>query len=291
MRGSGHRVTVQFDWDGAPGDMMVALHAWRSAPSIARFRGQYPERPLVVALTGTDLYRFQYSHPQETLRSLSMADALVGLHDRVHRALPQPYRDKLHVIHQSATPPTRARRPSVRTFDVCVIGHLREEKDPLRSAFAARDLPPPSRLRVIHLGRAHNDAWAAQARAEMEINRRYLWRGEVRAWQVRAQFLKTHALVHSSIVEGGANVVSEALVADVPVIATAIDGNIGLLGEDYPGYYPAQDTGALCALLRRAETDRDFLRRLHEHGNRRKPLFTPERESRRWQSLLNSFRL
>ena len=288
LRGLGHRVTVQSDWDGTPGDMMVAIHAWRSASSIARFGQRFPGRPLVVALSGTDIYRFRHSHPEETLRSMEMADALVCLHDLVYRAIPETYRKKLHVLHQSAAPLTRARRPSVRAFDVCVVGHLREEKDPFRTAYAARALPQESRLRVIHLGKAHDDEWAGQARAEMETNPRYHWRGEVSAWQVRKEFLKTHALVHSSTMEGGANVISEAVVAGVPVIASDIDGNAGLLGEDYPGYYPVTDTEALCALLQRAETDQSFLQLLNKHGNERKHLFTPERESRRWQALLDS---
>ena len=288
LRGLGHRVTVQSDWDGTPGDMMVAIHAWRSASSIARFGQRFPGRPLVVALSGTDIYRFRHSHPEETLRSMEMADALVCLHDLVYRAIPNKCRKKLYVIHQSAPPLTRARHPSVRTFDVCVVGHLREEKDPFRTAYAARTLPEESRLRVIHLGKAHNDEWATQARAEMELNPRYHWRGEVGAWQVRQEFLKTHALVHSSIMEGGANVVSEALVAGVPVIASDIDGNAGLLGEDYPGYYRAQDTEALRTLLHRAESDHDFLQLLLEYGNKRNHLFTPERERRRWQALLDS---
>ena len=288
LRGLGHRVAVQSDWDGTPGDMMVAIHAWRSASSIARYRQQFPGRPLVVALSGTDIYRFRHSHPEETLRSMETADALVCLHDLVSRAIPEAHRKKLHVIHQSAVPLKHARSPSVRTFDVCIVGHLREEKDPFRTTYAARTLPEESRLRIIHLGKAHNDEWAAQARAEMEVNPRYLWRGEVGAWQVRKEFLKTHALVHSSIMEGGANVVSEAVVANVPVIASDIDGNVGLLGEDYPGYYPVGDTGALCSLLQRAETDQDFLQRLLKHGNERKHLFAPERETRCWQALLNS---
>ncbi|MCY4363113.1 MAG: selenoneine biosynthesis selenosugar synthase SenB [Gammaproteobacteria bacterium] len=288
LRGIGHSVTVQSDWDGTPGDMMVALHAWRSASSIEQFRERFPGHPLVVALTGTDIYRFQHSHPEETLRSMEMADALVCLHDLVYRAIPESHREKLHVIHQSAVPLKRSRRPSVRTFDVCVVGHLREEKDPFKAACAARTLPEQSRLRVIHLGKAHSDEWAEQARAEMKINPRYHWRGEVGAWQVRQQFLKAHALVHSSIMEGGANVISEALIADVPIIASDIDGNVGLLGKDYPGYYPVKDTGALCDLLQRVETDQNFLRRLHKHGNERKHLFAPELESRHWQALLDS---
>ena len=146
LRDIGHKVTVQSEWDGTPGDMMVALHAWRSASSIERFRQRLPSRPLVVALTGTDIYRFLHSHPQDTLRSMEMADALVCLHDLVYRAIPEPYRKKLHVIHQSAVPLKRARRPSVRTFDACVVGHLREEKDPFRAAYA---LPEPCRKSLV----------------------------------------------------------------------------------------------------------------------------------------------
>ena len=286
LRGLGHRVAVQDQWDGAPADVMVALHAWRSAGSIAGFRRRFPDRPLVVALTGTDIYRFQHSHGEETLGSLERADALVGLHDLVYRALPPAYRGKLHVIHQSASPLPQARRPSVRSFDVCVVGHLREEKDPFRSAYAARILPPESHLRIIHLGKAHNDDWARQARVEMKANPRYHWLGEVGAWQVRKHFVKGHVLVHSSTMEGGANVVSEAMVAGVPVIASNIDGNIGLLGENYPGYFPVGDTEALSRLLHRAETDERFLLRLCEYGSKRKPLFTPERESECWEGLL-----
>ena len=288
LRGLGHRVTIQTDWDGARGDMMVALHAWRSASSIERFFQRFPGRPLVVALTGTDIYRYQHSHPPQTLRSMEMADALVCLHDLVYRAIPETYREKLHVLHQSAVLLKRDRSPSVRTFDACVIGHLREEKDPFRAAYAARILPEESRLRIIHLGKAHNDEWAEQARAEMEINPRYHWLGEVGAWQVRQEFVKTHVLVHSSIMEGGANVISEAVIAGVPVIASDIDGNVGLLGEDYPGYYPVTDTGELCALLQRAETEQSFLQRLYEHGNERKHLFAPEREIDLWKMLLDS---
>ncbi len=288
LRGIGHSVTLQTDWDGTPADMMVVLHAWRSAPSIEKYHRRFPGRPLVVALTGTDIYRYLHSHPAETLRSIEMADALVCLHDLAYKAVPTAYRKKLHVIHQSALPLKRERSPSIRTFDICVIGHLREEKDPFRTAYATRTLPAESRLRVIHLGKAYNDKWAEQARAEMEMNPRYHWLGEVNAWRVRQEFVKTHVMVHSSIMEGGANVISEAMIADVPVIASDIDGNAGLLGDNYPGYYPVKDTGSLRALLLRAETGQGFLQRLNKHGNERKHLFVPERESERWKVLLDS---
>jgi len=289
LRELGHRVGVAVDYDGKPADLMVALHAWRSAESVRAFRRRYPDRPLIVALTGTDVYRFLASDPETTKGSMEMADVLVGLHDLVHQAIPRRFGEKLEVIYQSALPLSRPRSPSRRHFDICVIGHLRDEKDSLRAALAARELPSDSRIRVIHLGKAHDGEWAERARAEMTRNARYLWRGEVPGWAVRKEFTKTRLMVLSSVMEGGANVVSEAVVAGVPVIASDIPGSIGLLGGDYPGYYPAGRTEALTAMLSQAETDPGFLRQLTAHCANRAPLFTPERERESWRSLLSRF--
>ncbi len=289
LREIGHRVVIQSDWDGSPADMMVAIHAWRSASSIERFNQKYSENPLLVLLSGTDIYSYQHSHPKETLNSMAKADALLCLHDLVHEAIPQEFIKKLHVIHQSALPLKRQRSPSKRTFDVCVLGHLREVKDSLRCAYAVRNIPKESRIRVIHLGKAHNDEWENAARVEMENNNRYLWRGEVDAWRVRQEFVKTHLMVLSSIVEGGANVISEAIVAGVPIIASKIDGNVGLLGKDYPGYYPPKDTEALTSMLLQAETDQSFMQTLKDHGAKRKHLFRREREREAWKVLLEKF--
>ena len=286
LRALGHKVSIQREWDGSAVDMMVAIHAWRSAASIERFRLSFPSRPLLVILSGTDIYSYQRSHPEQTRRSMAMADALICLHDLAHRAIPQEFTHKLHVLHQSALPLKSARRPSRRSFDICVIGHLREEKDPLRVAYAARYLDESSHLRIFHLGKAYNKEWSNAADKEMKLNHRYRWIGEVAGWRVRQEFVRTHLMVISSIMEGGANVVSEAVVAGVPILASKIDGNVGLLGEDFPGYYEAKDTQALLKLLQRCENETGFLQLLLEHGGRCKHLFDPAREQGQWQQLL-----
>ncbi len=282
----GHRVRVAQSLDAGHADLLVAIHAWRSREAVAAWRARWPRRPLVVLLAGTDVYRFQHSHPEETLASMAAADRLVGLHDLVAGDVPARFASKLRVIHQSARPLPGPRRPSRRTFDVCVVGHLREEKDPLRAALAARTLPGSSRLRVVHLGKAHDTAWAEAARAEMAENPRYLWRGEVPHGEVRRRFARCHAMVMSSRMEGGANVVSEAVVADLPVLASGISGNVGLLGEEHPAYYPAGDTAALASLLARAEREAGFLEHVRTHAATRAHLFRPERERQRWSALL-----
>jgi glycosyltransferase involved in cell wall biosynthesis len=97
-------------------------------------------------------------------------------------------------------------------------------------------------------------------------------------------------MVISSFNEGGANVISEAAVAGVPVLASRMDGNVGLLGADYPGYFPVGDAQALARLLQRLEREPRFVARLAKALARRAPLFRPAREAAAWRRLLASLR-
>lgn len=281
----GHEVVINPP-AGTETDVMIALHAWRSAEAIAAFRATYPTSPLIVALTGTDLYHFLAADPAPTLRSLDFADRLIGLHDRVAEILPPPVRDKLRVVHQSARGRATRSPPVAEVFEVLVVGHLRPEKDPFRAALAARMLAPSSRIRIVQCGAAHDPAWAETARAEMAANPRYVWLGDLPPARVRRLMARARAMVLSSHMEGGANVISEAIVSGLPVLASRIDGSVGLLGEDHPGYFPVSDTAALAALLERVERDEAFLAALRRHGATRAPLFAPERESARLAAIL-----
>lgn len=289
LRDQGHTVDVTKAYNGKRYDLMIALHAWRSAAEITDFKARYPDNPLIVALGGTDVNTFLKTDPKLTLKSMDLADALVCLNGMIKKSLPKHLYAKLHVVHQSAKPLPRARSPRKGTFSVCVIGHLRDEKDPLRTACAARLVPAASKLNVRHLGKAHSAKWAAQAKSEMAANPRYNWMGEVAGWQVRQEYAKTHLMVISSNQEGGANVVSEAIVAGVPIIASNIDGNVGLLGKDYPGYYPVRDEHTLAKILYRAETDPEFMVSLQTHCERLRPLFTPASEAKAWREILTPF--
>src|SRR5262249_39838109 len=167
-------------------------------------------------------------------------------------------RSRLRVIHQSAAPLPYPRRPGRRAVLIAVIGHLRDVKDPLRTAEAARLLPADSRIRVEQVGRAYTPQWAERAAAAQAGNPRYRWRDDVPMAAVRRLLASSHAMVISSLSEGGANVVSEAAVAGVPILASRIDGNVGLLGAHYPGYFPVGDTKALARLLLKVERDPSF---------------------------------
>lgn len=276
LRELGHRVSIQTEWDGSAADLMLALHARRSHISIKRYATLFPEHPLIVTLTGTDLYRdIQFDvNAQESLR---LATRLIVLQDQGRAELTPSLRAKTHVVVQSAQ---GIKRNSAlkESFEVLVIGHLREEKDPLRTALALRYLPRESRIQVRHFGKSLDDTLAAQAVKIMGTEPRYRWLGERPHWQVRQYLARAKLMVISSSMEGGANVVSEALAARCPVLASKVSGNIGMLGRDYGGYFPLADEQALARMLVKAEIEGAFYRGLILQCASRAKLMTPQAE-------------
>lgn len=269
---------------------MVALHARRSFPAIDQFRRLHPALPLIVALTGTDLYG-DIQTSAEAQQSLELATRLIVLQPKGIEELSPPLHAKTHVIYQSVVGPKRPPAKPKTSFDVCVLGHLREVKDPFRTALASRLLPASSRIRVRHVGKALSPEMAEVARAEADANPRYHWLGELQRWRARQVLARSHILVLSSVMEGGANVISEALAVPVPVLATRISGSIGLLGQDYPGYFPVGDTQALAQLLDKVERDAGFYRELEAWCRRLAPLVHPDRERESWRRLLDDLRV
>jgi putative glycosyltransferase (TIGR04348 family) len=284
LRAAGHRVNVEQHWSGAAADVLIALHARRSHDSIAAYAERHPARPLVVTLTGTDVYRDIAQDPaaQESLR---LATRLIVLQDAAPDELAPALRGKCRVVYQSARAIPRS-APLARCFEIVVSGHLREEKDPFRCAAALAYLPASSRVRVTHAGGALTPDMESEARGWMSREPRYRWRGELAHAQALRLLARARLMVISSRMEGGANVVSEALTIGVPVIASDIRGNVGMLGRDYPGYYPLADERALAALVERAENDRDYYAELESACRARAVLLTPERERAALESLL-----
>lgn len=286
LRSLGHRVFLGEEWNGRPCDLLIALHAEKSAASIERFHHSRPRRPLLVALTGTDLYG-NLGENEVALRSLSRADRLLVLQPRGIDRIPDRFRNRARVIRQSARPSNEKRAiEKLDAFVVCVLGHLREVKDPFRTARAARLLPPESRVRVVQVGAALSLSMRREAEAEARRNPRYEWVGEKSRRETLRILARSRLLVVSSRMEGGANVVTEALALGVPLIASRIDGVVGTLGEAYPGYFEAGDERALSALLGRAESDPGFLAALTDYCARLAPLVAPENERQSLRSLL-----
>jgi len=289
LRDLGHRVALAESFSDQSCELLIALHARRSAESIRRFHDSRPAAPLIVALTGTDLYR-DIKTNRVAQRSLVLADRIVLLQPAGVHSLPASLRAKARVIQQSATGLATLPPPLSSVFEVAVIGHLRPVKDPFRAAFAARSLPESSHIRVVHIGAALSEAMAARARAEMARNPRYRWIGELSPATTKRRLARARLLVLSSRLEGGANVISEAISVGTPIIASRIPGSIGLLGEDYAGYFEVGDTGSLRTLLRNVEEDARFYGKLRQDCRALLPLVRPERERDLWKRLLNEFK-
>lgn len=284
--GLGHRVTVaqRYPADGTF-TALIALHARKSAASVRAFRADHPHAPVVVALTGTDLYPDLASTGVDPA-VLATADRMVVLQPDGISQLPAALRHRARVVVQSAEPagpvPALADR-----FEVTQLAHLREVKDPLRLAAAVRLLPASSRIMATHVGQAHDHADADAARAESATNPRYTWLGPVPRHEALRLLARSRLLVLTSRHEGGANVVSEALAASTPVLSSRIPGSIGLLGPGYPGYFETGDATDLATKLHAAETDTDgFYRRLREHCAALRPMVEPHRERESWSRLL-----
>lgn len=285
LRGLGHKVSVEQSYTGKPCDMLIALHARRSYNSIKRFNQLYPELPLVVLLTGTDLYQ-DIKSDLNAQRSLELASRLVVLQSLALDELPRRLHSKTRVIYQSAEPyPVQPARQD-GSFRVCVIGHLREEKDPLRTAMALRQIPTTSKIEVLHVGKVLDRYLGKQARLIAAHNPRYRLAGELPYWMTRRVLARSHIVVITSRMEGSSNVLSEALVSSVPVLVSKIPGLMGTLGNDYPGYFPTGDTAELARLLLKAETDRAFYHNLKRHCARAAALVQSKREINSWKLLL-----
>lgn len=268
---------------------LIALHARRSAASISAWAAADARAPLVVVLTGTDLYR-DIAFDADAQRSIEVAHRLVVLQALGPLALPAHLRGRCRVVFQST--PARAALPRPRGFlRAVMVGHLRDEKAPQTLFEAARLIGPHEGIRIDHIGAALDPALGEAASATAAACPHYRWLGALPHPAVLRRLQRAHALVHTSRIEGGAHAVLEAVRCGVPVLASRIDGNVGMLGEGYAGYFAPGDAQALVAHLRACRADMGradgTLARLAAQCGERAPLFTPEAEQRALIDLLN----
>ena len=279
LRELGLTVRVATEWTGEPCDVLVTLHAHKSHASLARHARAHPDGRRVVALTGTDVYG--ELDPLE----LVAATRIVVLQPRALDRVPADLRTRTRVITQSAV---AAAPVPASGFTACVLAHFRDVKDPLLAARAAMLVPAESRVRILHIGGALDAAWIEQARgAERATRGRWTWLGAKRRQEALGILAGVQLLLVTSRSEGGANVVSEAIAAGVPVISTRIDGSVGILGDDYPGYYEVGDADGLARALARAEQDTSLLTELRRRVIALQPSIAPARERASWREMLD----
>ena len=274
-----YRVAIVQHWSPAlpAPDLLIALHARRAAASLAAYSAALPQQPSVLVLTGTDLYR-DIATDVQAQAALRQASALVLLQQAGLALLPGALHAKARVIYQSAptlVPPRHA--ASRRVLSICMVGHLRAEKDPLTFIAAAALVRHPQ-ARMVHIGGALDTALGAAAAQAQAVNPRYRWLGNLAHGATRQRLKRSHAMVIASRMEGGANVIIEAVTCAVPVLASDISGNRGMLGDDYAGYFTPGDAEALARLIERSIADVAFYRLLCAQCAVRACLFAPAAE-------------
>jgi putative glycosyltransferase (TIGR04348 family) len=275
------RLCRQWPDGGAESDVLIALHARRSAPSVAAWAQAHPTRPLLLALTGTDLYR-DIAHDAAAQRSLALATRLLVLQERAPLSVPERWRDKVRVVFQSCS----ARQPLAKTAQrlrVVVVGHLRDEKAPQTVWAAARLLAPDEGIAIDHVGAALDADLGRDAAATQATCPHYRWLGAQPHEAARRRIQRAHLLLHPSRLEGGAHAVMEAVRSGTPVLASRVDGNVGMLGTDYAGYFALDDAQALVALLRRCRQEQvrgvaGLLHTVQQQSAQRATLFDPATE-------------
>jgi glycosyltransferase involved in cell wall biosynthesis len=252
---------------------------------VAAFQAQRPHCPIAVVLAGTDIYpaadRAGGADPALE-RTLAAARVLVALQPDALLELPAALRRKARVILQSASATPRPRCRDA--FQVCVLAHLRAVKDPLLPLRALAWLPASVNVRVLLAGGALEPSLGRAAAAAADP--RFRWLGELRRPAARRLLAESHLCIVPSRSEGGANVISEAVAAGTPVLASAIPGNLGLLGSDWPGRFAPGDERALAALLARAAGEPPFYGVLRQRTQELAPQFEPAREQRALAELL-----
>lgn len=268
-------------WPDAEADsdtLMIALHARRSADAIAAWHARHSGERLAVVLTGTDLYR-DIQTDAAAQHSLVLAGQLVVLQGLGQRMLPAAYHAKTRTIFQSATT-RKPLRKSPQHLRALMVGHLREEKSPETLFAAARLLAGRTDIFIDHIGAALDPALAQKAQATAAACPHYRWLGGRPHEETRRRIQRAHLLIHPSRMEGGAHVIIEAAVSGTPVLASRIDGNVGMLGEDYAGYFEWNDAAHLADLLAQC---RDAQGNLRHHLARqvaaRARLFAPATEA------------
>jgi putative glycosyltransferase (TIGR04348 family) len=291
LLGGDHHVIVRTS--GEPledADVLIALHARRSHAAVVEWRARFGERPCIVVLTGTDLYRDVPQKDAGALASLAAADRLIVLQEQGVAALPARFRAKARAVYQSAPALAHAAKAG-RRLTALFVGHVRPEKDAATFVRAAARLAGRRDIAFEIVGGAREADAGAEIEALLPAAPTLAMRGALPHAATRQRIRRAHVLVVPSRMEGGANVIVEAVTAGTPVLASDCDGNVGMLGRGYPGYFPVGDDAALAKLVTRCRDEPAFLARLARACAARAPRFAPERERRSLLGIVRRQRL
>lgn len=264
-------------------DVLIALHARKSAHFIDEFLAVNPAGKVIVYLTGTDLYSDIPSCCEICEKSMELADALVVSQEASLSSVPERYCAKSVVVHKSIEIPelaSKATEPDLFT----VIGHLRAVKQPFMAVESLQLLE--GSVRLVLLGKEVDLGSDEISRKWQAKDPRFQWLGGVPYAETLQWMQRSVATINTSLAEGGANSVGESIVLGVPVLASRVEGNVGMLGDDYAGYFSADSEQELADLMHRVIHDSDFLEKLRQQVRVRSEKFLRENEKQDWMNVI-----
>ncbi len=286
-------------------DLLVALHATYCHSILKIWHDLQKPVPLILIVSGTDLFEpilesgevsteFSWAS-EESSRIVTLAAGLDAYYPEVRR---QEWGAKTRVIYQGAEPV----KWNCQQYDpqqAVVIGHLRSVKDPLLPVRAVEILREKRiqeqaalkdvRLTIQHFGKILDLNLKAQMEsAQVQLASgpvRWQWNGPVSETGIRQVMSSAPLLIMPSLHEGGANVVGKFLVSGLPIVASRVAGNTGILGEDWPALFDAGDPQALADLLLRWNLEPQFREQISRAAKNLADQHDLRREEQRWSDL------
>lgn len=271
-------------FDGGDADVLIALHAVKGAAAVFAFLEQFPRGKVVILITGTDLYESLPAGSERGERALELAHRIVVVQEAAILRLPARFREKVRVIPASLDPVELRHVPESPPFVISVLGHPRPVKRPFLTIEAVARHPEWSEVEVWQIGEALDKESRRSAEEWVRRDGRYRYLGGQPREEALRLCAKSSLTINSSILEGGANAVVEAMTMGVPVLASRIEGNVGILGADYPGYF---EEGKLDQAIGEVIEKEFALQDWVDLASARLELFSQEKEARSWLELLD----
>jgi len=285
---AGHQATAMHTDTPPAADAQISLHALKTAAASAYF-AKHQSGKLFIRLTGTDINGGFEKNQSLSQQTIDLADKLIVTHPACLPQIPDRWQSKTVVIYPSVTMPELAVISSPTSPLFTCIGHLRPVKAP-HLMYAAIQKIRQTNLAAISIGNAYDVTDGQQALLNTRHDDRYHWHAGCDRATALAWMKASLATINSSISEGGANTVMEAIQLRIPVLATDIPGNRGFLGDSYDGYFETGRADQLADLMRRCLDDSGFVERLKIQLDGQRPLFSIQRESEQLSKLISENR-
>jgi len=277
---SGHKATAVHTTRPSSADHFIALNAIKSAEAIQHFNLQHPSGKIHTVLTGTDIHRGIHQHKELAEKIFNISNTLIVAHPECIHEIPARWHAKVKVIYPSVSIPDL---PDIKPFTAptfTCLGHLREVKNPHLMYTASLGIKEAHN--AYSLGDSLESECAETATQNAQHHPNYKWVKNLDRATALAWMQQSLATLNTSFLEGGANSVVEAIHLNVPVIASNIDGNRGLLGSNYLGLFKSDNAEELKTLMHKCLTDDRFISTLKQQLEKRKSLFSNENELQSW---------